>query len=80
MSELQDTSGSRRSAAADMYACSTINTIMAVAMTARKLSPNTQRVPLGVLSQRPPRVRPARNHPATTEEFDRENMGIAAKE
>jgi hypothetical protein len=42
MSELQDISCTRRNPAVEMYACSTINAIMAVAMTARKLSLNEQ--------------------------------------
>lgn len=40
-SELQGRSDIRQDAVVDMYACSTINTIMAVAVTARKLSLNS---------------------------------------
>lgn len=43
MMEFQRTSDVPRDAAVDMFACSTINTIMAVAVTARNLSVNGQR-------------------------------------
>lgn len=48
MSKVQGMDRSRGNAAAAAYACSTINTIMAVAMTARKLSSQAQRRPSGV--------------------------------
>jgi len=48
MTEFQGTSDIRRNATVDMYACSTINTIMAVAMTARKLSLNVEHKPSSV--------------------------------
>lgn len=43
MLDFQRTSDVPRDAAVDMFECSTINTIMAVAVTARNLSVNCQR-------------------------------------